>query len=82
MYDKRDGFDMVNFPFLDDDVTKRPSGVHISQIIRFARAPSHVSDFNSRNKILKANLDYKRLNWVPYLSFHLDIEVSTPLRAL
>ena len=31
---------------------------------------------------LKANLDYKRLNYVPYLSFPLDIEVSTPLRAL
>ena len=39
-YDKRDDFDfdIVNFPFLDGDVPRRPSdGVYISQLIRFAR---------------------------------------------
>ena len=38
IYDKRDDFDfdIVNFPFLDVDVTRRPSyGVYISQLIRF-----------------------------------------------
>ena len=50
IYDKRDDFyfDIVNFPFLDGDVTQRPSyGVYISQLIRFARASSHVTDFKS-----------------------------------
>ena len=40
IYDKRDDFDfdIVNFPFLDGDVPRRPSyGVYISQLIRFAR---------------------------------------------
>ena len=32
-------FDIVNFPFLDGDIPRRPSyGVYISQLIRFARA--------------------------------------------
>ena len=59
IYDKRDdfNFDIVNFPFLDGDVPQRPSyGVYISQLIRFARASSHVTDFNYRNKFLTAKL--------------------------
>ena len=59
IYDKRDDldFDIVNFPFLDDDVPSRPSyGVYISQLIRFARLCSHVDDFNTRNKCLTAKL--------------------------
>ena len=58
-YDKRDdfNFDIVNFPFLDGDVPQRPSyGVYISQLIRFARASSHVTDFSNRNKFLTAKL--------------------------
>ena len=49
IYDKPNdlNFDFVNFPFLDGDVLRRPSyGVYISQLIRFARASSHVTDFN------------------------------------
>ena len=49
IYDKRDDFDfdIVNFPFLDGDVPQRTSyGVYISQLIRFARASSNLSDFN------------------------------------
>ena len=49
IYDKRDDFDfdIVNFPgFFDGNVPQRPSyGVYISQLIRFARASSHVDDF-------------------------------------
>ena len=40
LYDKRDDFDfdIVNFPFLDGYVPRRPSyGVYISNLIRFAR---------------------------------------------
>ena len=39
IYDKRDDFDfyIVNFPFLDGDVPRRPSyGVYISRLISFA----------------------------------------------
>ena len=44
-------------PFLDVDVPRRHSyGVYISQLIRFARASSHASDFNSHNKFLPAKL--------------------------
>ena len=42
----------MNFPFLDGDVPRAISyGVYISQLIRFARVPSHVDDFNARNKV-------------------------------
>ena len=40
VYDKRDGFnfEIVHFPFLDEDVPRSPSyGVYISQLIRFVR---------------------------------------------
>ena len=59
IYDKRDDFDfyIVNFPFLDGDVPRRPSyGVYISQLISFARVCSHVDYFNTRNKCLTAKL--------------------------
>ena len=48
-------FDIVNFPFLDGDVPQRPS-YGVSQLIRFARVSSHVTDFNNRNKFLTAKL--------------------------
>ena len=54
IYGKRDDFDfeIVNFPFLDDDVPRSTSyGVYISQLIRFARASIYVADFNTRNKL-------------------------------
>ena len=57
IYDKRDDFDIVSFPFLDGDVPRRTSyGVYISQLIRFARAYSNLNDFNYRNKVLIAKL--------------------------
>ena len=59
IYDKRDDFDfdIVNFPFLVDDVPRSASyGVYISQLIRFARVSCHVDDFNARNKVLTAKL--------------------------
>ena len=59
IYDKQDDFmfDIVNFPFLDGDVPRRTShGVCISQLIRFARASSGLSDINCRNKAITAKL--------------------------
>ena len=50
-------FDIVNFPFLDGKIPRRPSyGVYISQLIRFARVCSHVEDFSASNKCLMAKL--------------------------
>ena len=59
IYDKRDDFDfkIVNFPFLNDDVPRSKSyGVFISQLIRFARASSYITDFNTCNKLLTQKL--------------------------
>ena len=59
IYDKRYDFDfdIVNFPFRYDDVPRRTSyGVYISQLIRFARDSSNLSEFNCRNKALTAKL--------------------------
>ena len=56
IYEKRDDFDfeIVNFPFLDGDVPRAASyGVYISELIRVS---SHVTDFNTRNKLLTAKL--------------------------
>ena len=58
-YDKGDDsdFEIVTSPFLDGDVPRSTSyGVYISQLIRFARASSHVADFNTRNKLLTQKL--------------------------
>ena len=57
IYDKRDCFDfeIVNFPYLDGDVPRRAVYVaYISQLIRFTRVSSHVTDFNTQNKLLTA----------------------------
>ena len=59
IYDKRDdfNFDIVNYPHLDGDVPRATSyGVYISQLIRFARACSKVSDFNYRNQVITDKL--------------------------
>ena len=59
IYDKRVdfNFEIVNFPFLDGDVSRSPSyGVYISQLIRFARVCSNVDEFNNRNLFLTAKL--------------------------
>ena len=50
-------FEIVNFPYLDGGVSRSTSyGVYISQLIRFARASSHVADFNTCNKLLTEKL--------------------------
>ena len=50
-------FEIVNFLFLDGDVPQPPSyGVYLSQLIRFARASLHVTDFNNCIKFLTAKL--------------------------
>ena len=47
IYDNHDDFDfeIVSFPSLDGDVSRSTFyGVYISQLVRFARASSHVAD--------------------------------------
>ena len=45
-------FDMVIFSFLDGDVPRSTSyGVYISQLIRFARVCSHVTELKTHNEI-------------------------------
>ena len=69
IYDKRDDFDfpIVNFPFLDGDIPLAPSyGIYISQLVRFCRICTKVSDFNERNlhlteKLLKQGYRYHKL---------------------
>ena len=69
IYDKRDdfNFEIVYIPFHDGDVPHSPSyGVHISQLIRFARVCSNVDDFNNRNlfltgKLLKQGYRYHKI---------------------
>ena len=55
VYDKRDGFSIVNFPGLNGDVPILPSyGIYISQLVRFARCCTSVYDFNSKiSKLLQ-----------------------------
>ena len=51
------GIEIVNFPFWDGNVPRSTSyGVYISQLIRFARVSSQVTDFNARNKVLTVKL--------------------------
>ena len=57
--DKRDyfGCEIIIFPFLDGDVPRSTSyGAYISQLIRFARASSYVTDFNTLMKLLTQKL--------------------------
>ena len=50
-------FELVNFQLLEGDVPRSTSyGVYVSQLIRFARAFSHIADFNTSNKLLTQKL--------------------------
>ena len=69
VYDKRDdfGFPIVNFPWFSGDVPRLPSyGIHISQLVRFARCYTSGLDFDSKNlqitsKLLTQGYRYHKL---------------------
>ena len=69
-------FEIINFPFLDGDVTLCLSyGVYISQLIRFTRVCSNVDDFNTRNlfltaKLLKQGYRYHKIRKAFSKSYH------------
>ena len=69
IYDKRDV--VKTPPFLDGDVPRSTSyGVYISQLIRFARASSHVAGFNTLNKAIHIiNVAKPFLNCIAYTVF-------------
>ena len=53
LYDKRDAFSfhIVNFPFMSSNIPSAPAnGVYASQLIRYARCCSNLSDFLSRHR--------------------------------
>ena len=62
IYDKRDDFDfdIVNFPYLDSCIPRKPAlGIFLSQLIRYARINSKFEDFASRTLILSKRLQYQ-----------------------
>ena len=94
IYDKRDDFDFnsVNFPFLDSHVPRTNSyGIYVSQLLRFARASSHLVDFNARNisstaKLLQQGYRYHKLRkaFSKFYRRHFELvsKYNTGLRSL
>ena len=59
IYDKREDFDfeIVNFPFLDSCIPRKPAlGIFLSQLIRYARICSKFEDFCKRSINLSKRL--------------------------
>ena len=59
LYDKRDEFyfNIVNFPFLSNNMPQSPAyGVYVSQLIRYVRASSAYSGFLVRSRLLTSKL--------------------------
>ena len=58
---------ILKFPFLDCDVPLSTSyRIYISQLFRFARASSHIADYNTRNKLLTKKL-FKLVSLTPQI---------------
>ena len=79
IYDKRDDFDFeIVFPILIGDVPRSTFyRVYISQLIRFARASSHVVDFNTRNKLLFRNFLNKAIGIINFAKHFLSFVDDT-----
>ena len=57
IYDKRDDFNIINYPYLSRNIPSSPAnGVHISQLIRYARASTNYTDILERHKYLQNRL--------------------------
>ena len=59
LYDKRDDFNfpIVNFPFLWSNIPSSPAyGVHVSQLIRYARASNQYGSFLTKGVLLTNKL--------------------------
>ena len=74
VYDKRKdfGFPIVNFPCLSGDVPRLPSyGAFISQLVRFARCCTSVSDVDSKNLQILPNY-WHRITDITSFEKHLE----------
>jgi hypothetical protein len=73
IYDKRDDFNfkIINFPNMCSNIPASPAyGVYISQLIRFARASSHYSDFLKRHLHLRNRLldqGYENIRFIRFI---------------
>ena len=75
VYDKRDdfGFPIVNFPWLSGDIPRLPSyGVNISQLVRFARCCTIVSDSRSKNLQITSTLLTQGYRYHRSFEHHLE----------
>ena len=79
-------FEIDNFPFLNGNIPRSSSyGVHISQLILFARVCSNHGAFNNRNlfftyKLLKQGYRYHKLRKAFFLNFITDTLVYCQLQ--
>ena len=79
IYDKRDDFNfkIINFPNMCSNIPASPAyGVYISQLIRYARASSHYSDFLKRHLHLRNRLldqGYKKIRLIRSLKKFIEI---------
>ena len=70
IYDKRDDFNFIilNFPNMCSNIPASPAcGIHISQLIRYARTSSNYSDFLKRHLHLRNRLldqGYKKIRLI------------------
>ena len=81
VYDKRDvfNFPVVNFPFLTGNIPNRSSyGVFIGELVRYARACTHINDFktktlNTISILIKQNFRSKMLKkaWLKFCRNHI-----------
>ena len=70
-------FEIVNIHFLDGDVPNSICyKVYISQLIRFARASSHVAYFNTLNKLLTEKLLKQGLCWKVWHYGQMSLSLS------
>jgi hypothetical protein len=73
IYDIRDDFNfkIINFPNMCSNIPASPAyGVYISQLIRFARASSHYSDFLKRHLHLRNRLldqGYENIRFIRFI---------------
>ena len=73
IYDKRDDFDIVNFPFLDGEVPRRPSyGVYI---LIYRNYPSYTSMVNLIFFSVRSNTDQIRMKLRPFQA-HLMCSIN------
>ena len=71
-------FDVVNFPSLDDDVSRAPShDVYVTNLIRFGRLSSHLADFSARKRTFTAKFLNRDISSIKFRKHFLSYIVDT-----